>query len=894
MHEPLLNGATSRGSLDHPRARRRPALSSYCEEYSGSCDGGADAACSDGDSLPSGDEEAPPIIHEVEYGGVDHAGVDFDYCFVFVLPGHAEVLEEEARNREDGDPVAQTVSEVAKVATLRDEREERQFRKRIWSLEESRKSAYSSRRKTRPLSHAPTVQWTQHIRFFTRGSRHPLPQEEVETLFKNMFYRAEDRENFELPQNVNNLRETRRACIDLFLNFFRRDEEKYHTYIFTSVDRDELFICVKMVEETALQHADVSEYAFQLDFEALQSELDIILYPGPEGPNGAAMCPAYVKYDRIMDPILRKHPCEAEPNRKSILRKIDNIRLLYDRVTDVLNVDAMKTWGLLVDYFPLHTRSRLEYFTEEWGNMRKWYSFEQDIEAIRLYFGEQVALYFLFLGELCRAMKWLVFVAVLVCCCNFHSFILAGQGDFFAILGGSVGEQREVELLRISLAAFQIIWMQVFGLSLRQHIRMKLNVWGNDVDNISSVKALENSRYAANAYVMPSELDANIQDTMVPVTKVVRGRAWSKIVSATFTAFTLFAVACIFALKAYLLKNGHVGWSNVASYGVTIQIKLFNFMWGRLSAYCVDCEHHKTELDYYNALANKMYMFDFINSFCSFYYIAFFMEKVEGECPPLYGSCWGYLTYQMIVVYSIYMFFTLYDIFYPLWVIRSATNEEVTKLKKLGKLSEDDDSPGYSFIEQQAKMSTYDGQGMIDDYLGIIGPLGFVLLFGITMPMCSLLALVCFGLQLRADAWKLTRAIRRPFPMIATLGLGVWQVILEQLVHLSVITNVALVCFQVQPFKDWPLTSRFLLFFALSNALGGMEILLAKVWPVESAEVNLAKRRHYHQREKALRYGQSGMPNVDKLSLVGRANTFYRDLPGLHRRSQYFEPPLVT
>ena len=33
------------------------------------------------------------------------------------------------------------------------------------------------------------------------------------------------------------------------------DEERYYTYVFSSVDEDEIFLCIRMLDSTAVGHA---------------------------------------------------------------------------------------------------------------------------------------------------------------------------------------------------------------------------------------------------------------------------------------------------------------------------------------------------------------------------------------------------------------------------------------------------------------------------------------------------------------------------------------------------------------------------------------------------------------------------------------------------------------
>ena len=67
-------------------------------------------------------------------------------------------------------------------------------------------------------------------------------------------------------------------------------------------------------------------------------------------------------------------------------------------------------------------------------------------------------------------------------------------------------------------------------------------------------------------------------------------------------------------------------------------------------------------------------------------------------------------------------------------------------------------------------------QGTHEDYLELFIQFGYVLLFMVTYPMASFWALINNVLELRTDAFKLSRIFRRP-PVARVGHIGAWQVI---------------------------------------------------------------------------------------------------------------------
>lgn len=67
--------------------------------------------------------------------------------------------------------------------------------------------------------------------------------------------------------------------------------------------------------------------------------------------------------------------------------------------------------------------------------------------------------------------------------------------------------------------------------------------------------------------------------------------------------------------------------STVVSVITAIQIKLFNFLYSFLANWLTDWENHRTQQSYINNLTIKLFLFRFVNSYLSLYYIAFAKDK---------------------------------------------------------------------------------------------------------------------------------------------------------------------------------------------------------------------------------------------------------------------------
>lgn len=844
---------------------------------------------------------ASPMDHkltEQHYGTPPETGpCDFDLCFVFPLPqvGQLEAAAEAVARK--GSNFARALQHQSAEETITRNSQDEHFRENLRQrtrriLKEGRKDVTSEELTDVFVSEGSTESESpfRPLRSFAR--------EDTTNLFGKAEAQTRERVQEEIDQDdkvrhenagarlvrdyildeqlkvaaqfddIDSFSHAISACISLLLEFFRRDEEKYYSYMFTSVGSDRLILCVKMLEDTARKHAADSDYQLQLNKSAVKKKLGIHL--GNVG--SAAMEPAYVKFKSGLTDLVKSYPCEADPSCKSRFLQIDNTRLLYDRVTDVFDLEGMRKWGMLLEVYPLHNKEPLKELASSWATIARWYEFDQPIDKIRDYFGENVALYFVFCEHLCRYTRYVVVAGFFSMAVDIGE-VMAGYGSFgnklevMAFLGGNTG----LAWNRLGFALFMIVWCNIFVVHLRRKIRHYYNLWGADSNITDTVKSQVNSRFAETARVMPSEVDENLAELDVSTSDRVFGRAKSLIGSMVFILCTFASVALFFALQAYLISTGQTTLATYVSFGLTIQIKVVNAVWRGVVKYLTDFEHLKTSLEFDNSVAMKTFYVQVISMFSSFYYIAFVMENLGDTTFKTYGDTpWGYLTYQMLLTFGLYLAFTAYDLITPLYSLWKSHRDDTAKLKEQGLLPEGSDRLEYSYIELQMKMSEYGGPAQNDDYMDVVSVFGFVLLFGITIPIGSAFALIYLALQMRVDAWKLVMAMRRPYPRRAHVGPWVWQNVAEQFAYLGAITNIGLICFLLQPFRGWDAVHKGFLFFVLFSFAYVMFVATTWLWPDESSDIELACRRHSRQRLKAEEYVAQHVHQVEALKLRAR------------------------
>ncbi|KAM7327608.1 hypothetical protein ACRRTK_013975 [Alexandromys fortis] len=172
------------------------------------------------------------------------------------------------------------------------------------------------------------------------------------------------------------------------------------------------------------------------------------------------------------------------------------------------------------------------------------------------------------------------------------------------------------------------------------------------------------------------------------------------------------------------------------------------FIFGFSNSFCglivewsgVYAEYPRTESEWENSFALKMFLFQFVNLNSSIFYIAFFLGR-------LIQNWWSRHKIKR----------GIQDASIPQW-------------------------------ENDWNLQPMNIHGLMDEYLEMVLQFGFTTIFVAAFPLAPLLALLNNIIEIRLDAYKFVTQWRRPLPARAT-DIGIWLGILEGIGILAVITN---------------------------------------------------------------------------------------------------------
>ena len=119
-------------------------------------------------------------------------------------------------------------------------------------------------------------------------------------------------------------------------------------------------------------------------------------------------------------------------------------------------------------------------------------------------------------------------------------------------------------------------------------------------------------------------------------------------ISVNVISFLILVVLCIvagiFLLRiilthtAALTVGGIALGSTITALINAVQIQVLNAIYGSVAIYLNDFENHRTDTEYEDSLIAKTFIFQFVNSFSSLFYIAFVKPYIQ-DLDPCVGSC---------------------------------------------------------------------------------------------------------------------------------------------------------------------------------------------------------------------------------------------------------------
>jgi len=431
-------------------------------------------------------------------------------------------------------------------------------------------------------------------------------------------------------------------------------------------------------------------------------------------------------------------------------------------------------------YFYLHHMHKQDWLEENWVNT---WANKQPIEDIREYFGEEIGLYFVWLGYILTSLWVPAIVGVMV---FIVSMVAAGQS-------GSTDNP-----FNPLYAIFIALWSIMVRAGWERLETTYQYQWGtvdyeepeqDRTEFVQNVKTYKRLNYI-------SQKEEFYPDPL-----------WRYI----FVFAGFLAVCALIAVNILLVLLIEAGKSQIQEFlglehaagmvpkvlGASVQATVILLM--RKAAdiafgYLTDFENWKSQEQYDNATIAKRFCFGFINSYFCIYFVAFMANHisvfgVDVSCPE--HKCIDYVEWMIGVIFLsniLVRYFTTK--FYP--PRRAPEPKKPGQKEEPPEPADDDDDvdkpPLQEAIETQHGLP--DWESTMDDFTDKLIEIGYVMLFGAAFPLLALIALIFNIIDLRAHAKTVLSNYRRP-EYSSAADIGTWKTIMDIFSIMSIMSQCA-------------------------------------------------------------------------------------------------------
>lgn len=452
-----------------------------------------------------------------------------------------------------------------------------------------------------------------------------------------------------------------------------------------------------------------------------------------------------------------------------------------------------------------------------WSHIRKM-PWTQPIDDIRDYFGEKIAIYFAFLGHY---TFWLfpagivglaIFIAQMK---NVSDNI--GQVTIFNVSKVSEDKTKTIVYTDIPVSPFYALFVSLWA-------TLMLEYWKREQSRFALRYGMVG--YESNEFVRPEFIPSHFlpnpvtgkRDPFLSEMSIIARLGISTSVILTCITIVIAAVAGIFVLKVFLTLPDKAGFDETVGGYVAliinaIVIQLLAYLYKKIAKVLNDLEDHKTDTRYEDSLIAKTYIFSFVNSYSTLFYMAFVKSNIEilgikqycnvqARAMNATDACFGDLGSSLFIIFCTQILINnsievIFPYFQTLWTKRSNT-------KISSHMQNASDSKKYVPLRSPAEdlffLQTY--EGTLGDFLELAIQFGYATMFVTAFPLAPFLAFINNWLEIRVDSFKLCKLCRRP-EMQGAEDIGTWQFIFETVSFVAVVTNASVIAFTSNVVEDF-------------------------------------------------------------------------------------------
>lgn len=545
-----------------------------------------------------------------------------------------------------------------------------------------------------------------------------------------------------------------------------------------------------------------------------------------------------------------------------------------------LNLDRLITQRLVKRVVCMHDENEKEALRSSWAHNFLQLPWEQPLEKIKDYLGENVALYFAWAGFLTTWQLWLSIIGFLVFVLK-NVQILAGSGEDGSDGSGGTDQcpaadkqpfrdSRHATPVLVAFTMVTVVWAALYLEFWKRRLNELIFKWGmrtysdRELPRADFHGTEREVRLEDMQFDLPISLGSDGLEQHFPAG---RRRLYQLLV--TFPVMLLMiglqtsVMFGILHFRVKLMEDGFVvdkGMSsNVASVIAGLLNALFvvgfSVVYSPIAKTLTGLENWRTETEAEDSLVFKVVIFEAINNFSSLIYIAFFAgcEVLTGKAcvPPgcedsgsvdaeACAACHDFelrelrmaaLEVQLGATLCFKIFAQNMAEFITPWFDNAWREFKQTRSLKLSRnmlsMTLNPVAVPSSNVERQAHQPEF--AGVSQEYQELVLQFGYVVLFASAFPLGPLFCLLNNLVEIKIDAHKILVTNSRPLPRGAN-SIGSWGEVMTAMTYLCTVTNSALLAFASNAIETLGVRTfeeRLIFFICAENALLLLRMLLA-------------------------------------------------------------------
>lgn len=523
--------------------------------------------------------------------------------------------------------------------------------------------------------------------------------------------------------------------------------------------------------------------------------------------------------------------------KDSIFRSADRLKLIACMLNSNqpggchLDISQLKRDKCIAACFPLHDVVELRYIQSRWLTFFQ-LPWCQSTDLVKNYFGEKIGLYFEFLG-------------------TYTSYLMiAGLFGFIAWINVATEDNDPSAPVLPYFAIFMCVWATLLLELWRRKENLIAMQWG-----MIGFESNEQNRPAFVGKTAKSAVTGKVTVTF-PFFEYQARQVKTSVLTLMSISGVIACVSFIFFIEISI-KNNRVAGSQagpvIGSMMLALQIQVLNYIYKGVATKLNDYENHRTDTQYEDSLIIKTFLFQFVNSFISFFYTAFLQPFQPDINPCIDNSCMNNLQVMLGTIFiSRLGVSNLMELLVPLLDSRYKTSQIRMRVKLALQMEEKNGARvaedaehrcDISEVERSFLLSEYDVlSGTFEDYAELAIQFGFTTMFVVAFPLSATLSLISNYVELRVDAWKLCQVFRRPEPRSCE-DIGSWYEIFTVLSFVAIFTNAGIVAFTSRSAINSTWTLRMWIFIFMSFGLFSLKVLLIYCIPDVSPQVAIQIQR---------------------------------------------------